>query len=196
MLEEITDEGKKLIKLAQAANRNLIVFDLEHTSGSYKDFGITELAFLKIQPNGEITKGETLFNPEAEIPPMISKITGIWPSMVKMKPKWVQFGAPFVFDNQDAIWIGFNSRSSDIKRIQALHKKLGLEVPSFHLQIDVMRLARHEGHKGSLSVLTKIHAPHINVTAHRAMGDVIMTAELLYVWMDVVMNNLRFLKEK
>lgn len=196
MQETKTTDGRQLVALARALGRDLIVFDLEHTSGAYESFGIMEMACLRIRPDSSITRMESLFNPEVPIPPMISKLTKIFPSMVKAKPKWGTTGASFVLSNQEAVWIGFNSRASDVKRIQALHRLQGLDVPVFAYQIDLMRFGKRIGnHVGTLTELTRIHAPDAVVDAHRAYADVKMTAALLEAWLSYALDNLGSLLE-
>lgn len=179
MLNEITAPFAQA--LAARLARPLVFYDLEHTGGKADERGVTEFASVIVTPSKIEIGVNTLVDPGQDVPfnPFVTKITGITRKMVAGKPVWPTACAAFVLEHEESVWCGFNSRSCDSKMILSEHRRFGLRAPGFRHQLDVMRLARLLGERGSLSQLVAAHAPHAATIAHRALGDALMTLALL-----------------
>lgn len=167
---------ENLIKLSEAYNKPLFIFDLETTTFPYaKTFGITEIGALIIKPDGKIIKKQSLVNPENPIHPVASKLTGISQAMVDREPNypstdWHRF---FCHAAKTAIVIGFNHLSFDIPGIFKTTDRYGLEPCHFEACLDV-----YEFTTGNLSANGRRYGISVG-NAHRAMADVITTAKVL-----------------
>lgn len=173
---------QNLMALSARLGRNLIVFDIEHTGGKKIERGITEFACLVVT-DSKVTVGiDTLVNPGKNVffNPYAMRITKIGPKTVQNAPPWHPAVSSFVLDHQECVWVGFNSKASDLPVIRDEHARFGLPVPKFRWHLDVMTLAAHStGRVGKLQDLVLQWVPGaLESKAHRAMADVRMTAAL------------------
>lgn len=163
--------------LANRLNKTLIGFDLEHTGG--KGRGITEFGATGVTPDGHVLEYVSLVKPrtECEFMPFVCRLTGIWPETVEQAPVWGAVLEQFVLPNKDAIWCGFNSRSSDMPIVRKESAVAGVDA-SVLLHLDLMRVS--SGMKGSLTERVSMLWPDVDVSgAHRALADSRFTMLLL-----------------
>ena len=87
-----------------------VVFDLETTGAKAPPCRITEIGAYKVK-NGRI-EGEfhTLVNPETNIPPFITSLTGISDAMVAEAPKFPDVAARFLDFIGDAVLVAHNAQ--------------------------------------------------------------------------------------
>ncbi len=158
-----------------------VVFDLE-TTGLGRKARIVELAAVRLdawQPTAEI---QTLIQPGIHIPSSAAKIHHITDDMVTDAPTFKQVAPQLVSLMQDAILVGHNIFSFDLRFLtKELREVYG--VGPDHWAVDTLPLARKlmpgVSHKlGDLAA--DLNIPLI---AHHAMSDVYATAEL---WMNLV----------
>lgn len=169
-----------VVLLARRIARPVVCFDLEHTGGKKEVRGITDLGLVVISPEGERTDVSQLVKPGAHcvFEPYVSRLTGIWPSTVSKAPAWPEVMRQQVLPLQDALWVGFNSRTCDmpILRESCRQEQVTFE-PMLHL--DLMRDVS-TALSGSLSVRVKSVYPDVDTTgAHRACFDADLTLRLL-----------------
>lgn len=166
-------------RLAQALQKPLVVFDIEHSGGSKETRGITEFAAHYLLPTGEHKKFSSLVNPGPGVVfnPYAMELTGITPRMVAKAHPWHKVAQVAVLPFTEAVWVGFNSRSCDVPIVRAECERFGLQFPQTPLQMDVRRLSPL---KGGLSAQVEALLPHLDTAhAHRAAKDALMTLHLL-----------------
>ncbi len=91
-------------------NARYIVTDVETTGSNPTNDRITEIACVIVE-NGEIVSEKvTLVNPHKEIPPYITKMTGITQSMVQKAPEEYEVFDTFsnIFSSQNSIFVAHN----------------------------------------------------------------------------------------
>ena len=71
-------------------NKPLVVFDLETTGLDLVKDRIIQISYIKVTPDGKEERGDHLINPECEILPIITQLTGISNEDVKDKPTFKQ----------------------------------------------------------------------------------------------------------
>lgn len=163
-------------QLAQRLNKKLVCFDLEHTGGRSR--GITEFGATVVTPEGEVSEYQSMVKPSADcaFEPFVCRLTGIWPETVKDAPSWSHVVQQFLLPHKDAIWMGFNSRSSDMPIVRKESQAVDVDA-SMLLHLDLMRVSDM---KGSLTQRVALLWPDLDVSgAHRALADARFT--MLYL---------------
>ncbi|MFW6134387.1 MAG: exonuclease domain-containing protein [Elusimicrobiota bacterium] len=161
-------------------NTTFAVTDIE-TTGFYPHLGdkITEIAISKKINGREIESFSTLVNPQREIPPEVSSITGITNKMVKDAPLFKEIVAKIMNMFNGCVLV-FHNAPFDLSFIVAQKRDLGLPVIDNPV-IDTLILARkHFGFPSNRlgDLANYLNFPHIN--KHRAMGDVKVTSRILF----------------
>lgn len=156
------------------------VVDTETTGGGiYSGHRITEICIVRVDAKGKVLhEYSTLVNPGRSIPGMITALTNIDDSMVRMAPRFEDIaqdvrtllrGRVFVAHNASFDWGFINAELVRTIRKPLVGKKLC-----------TVRLARKvvpEVRKRSLDSLTYFFNVH-NAARHRAYGDARATAEV------------------
>ena len=153
------------------------ITDIETTGGSISTTKITEIAIYIHDGTKIINSYSSLVNPEREIPPFISRLTGITNEMVSDAPKFYEIAKEILLFIEDAIFVAHNV-GFDYNVLRQEYKSLGYEFRKDHLC--TVRSARYTipGHTSySLGKLTKsLDIPLFG--RHRASGDALATAHL------------------
>ena len=156
-----------------------VIVDIETTGLDFSTNEIIEVAAMKVENKEIIDVFDSLIDPNSEISPEITRITGITQDMVEGHPKISDISSKILEFFGDAILIAHNS-SFDIPFLKHHLKK------NFNNQIVctlkasrylLPNLANHKLHTV---------AAHFGVTAqnrHRALGDVETT---LQVWLNMI----------
>lgn len=176
---------KKSQELAIRLNRHLVAFDIEHTGGTTANRGITEFAAYIISPTGEVSTYSQLVKPHRDslFVPLVTRLTGITEQTVKGAPSWVEVVNEIVLKHQDSLWIGFNSRASDIPIMINECTRYGITFLAPDLHLDLMRVSDIGG---SLAKQSKHFSPKLDVRgAHRARKDAYMTLHLLEKMLEI-----------
>jgi DNA polymerase III epsilon subunit-like protein len=166
-------------KLAARLNRPVVVFDIEHTGGRKETRGITEFAAYVMLPEGKLQAYTSLVKPAryVEFNPAVTRITGITPRTVAGAPAWPKVAQEAVLPYQDALWVGYNSRSSDMPIVVEECSRHGLTLPLPARHLDLIRVTPV---KGPLSSQIDQLVPGLDTGgAHRAAKDALMTLWLL-----------------
>lgn len=101
-----------------------VIVDIETTGGNAKSGKIIEIAAFRLE-NGEITDELiSLINPERNIPPFISNMTGITYDMLEDAPKFYEIAKRLVEITEDAVFVAHNV-SFDYSFIAAEFARLG-----------------------------------------------------------------------
>ncbi|HEY9016123.1 MAG TPA: 3'-5' exonuclease [Gemmatimonadales bacterium] len=157
------------------------VVDVE-TTGARAGFGdrITEIAVVVVQGGRREMVFETLVNPERPIPRAVCAITNITNEMVRHAPRFSEIAERIVTVLGGRIFVAHNARfdwnfiSAELRRARDLTLG-GTRLCTVRLARRLVRGVRSCG----LDNLTRFFGFH-NRARHRAGGDALVTAELLY----------------
>lgn len=173
-----------LFRLAAEIGKPLAFFDLETTTSivSKSNFGIAELAYLAILPDGSVHNFASYINPEAPMDPEAARITGIDEQALKSEKPFSSFQKRVRGLMEKSIMIGFNSNSFDIPGVLGQFDRYQIERPEHWECSDLRDIWRSEMNppkgKGKLSEV----AEHYGVPfegAHRASADTFACVNVL-----------------
>lgn len=153
------------------------VIDIETTGNGVKGQKITEISIFVFDGNKIVDEFTTLVNPEQNIPPFITNLTGITNAMVRYAPKFHEIAKKVEELTRDAIFVAHNV-NFDYTIIQDEFKRLGVDFK--RKKLCTVRLSRkimpglRSYSLGNICIDEKIP---IN-GRHRAKGDAEATTEL------------------
>ncbi len=153
------------------------VVDIETTGNGYKGQKITEISIFLFDGKHVIDEFTSLVNPEQNIPPFITNLTGIDNVMVRNAPKFYEIAKKVAEFTQDTIFVAHNV-NFDYNIIQDEFKSLGFDFK--RKKLCTVRLSRKiiPGLK-SYSLGAICSAENIPIHGrHRAKGDAEATTEL------------------
>ncbi|MBN2729276.1 MAG: GIY-YIG nuclease family protein [Bacteroidales bacterium] len=101
-----------------------VIVDIETTGGNAKSGKIIEIAAYLLENNEIIDEFVSLINPERNIPPFISNMTGITSEMLEDAPKFYEIAKCLVEITEDAVFVAHNV-SFDYSFIAAEFARLG-----------------------------------------------------------------------
>ena len=166
------------------------VVDLETTGGSVSDSRIMEIAIYVFDGEKIVDEFHSLVNPNSEIPPFISQITGITYDMIRDAPQFYEVAKQVVEITEGCIFVAHNARF-DYSFIKKEFKELGYNYD--RKQLCTLKLSRRliPGMDGyGLGKLTRqLGIPLRN--RHRAFGDARATVEVLRILLDRDENLIR-----
>lgn len=149
-----------------------VVFDLETTGVNCNRDKVVEISAIKVIGSQIADEFSTLVNPECSIPFYASQVNGITDDMVADAPLFSDALYDFLEFAGDAVLVGHNIHTFDLKFIYRDSKEYFGKIPG-NDYVDTLRLARiylPEMKHHSLSDL----ATHYGVStegAHRALAD-------------------------
>ena len=153
------------------------VIDIETTGNGPKGQKITEISIFLFDGKKVLDEYTTLVNPEQNIPPFITNLTGITNAMVRNAPKFSEVARKVEEMTKDTIFVAHNV-NFDYNIIQDEFKSLGF--PFVRKKLCTVRLTRkivpglNSYSLGNICISEKIP---IN-GRHRAKGDAEATTEL------------------
>ena len=153
------------------------VVDIETTGNGYKGQKITEISIFVFDGKKVLNEYTTLINPEQNIPPFITNLTGITNAMVRNAPKFYEVAKKIEEITQDTIFVAHNV-NFDYNIIQAEFKSLGFNFK--RKKLCTVRLSRKliPG-LNSYSLGNICTSENIAIHGrHRAKGDAEATTEL------------------
>lgn len=171
------------------ATTPFVVVDLE-TTGAGPEASITEIGAVRVR-GGEV-EGEfqTLVNPHAHIPPLVSVLTGITDAMVADAPRVDQVVPPFLEFARGAVLVAHNA-GFDVGFLKRACAEQQLAWPGFGV-VDTVALAR--------GVLMRDEVPNVKLATlarhfrvaeppnHRALTDARATVTVLHKLLERVGN--------
>ncbi len=172
------------------------IVDIETTGLSRKRHKITEIAALKFDGDQIIDKFETLINPMCNIPPKITRLTGIDNEMVSDAPCIEEKIPEFYRFLKDDIFVGHNATFDYNFLNYNLKKHTGISLENDKLC--TMRLSRRlvpDAKNSKLSTLTNYFGIKHN-NAHRAMADVKVTYRILRRFLDKIKKEKEIIDRK
>jgi len=165
----------QLIKL----EKPLVIFDLETTGLSINLDRIIELAYLKISPDGTITKGDLLLNPGIKIPAEAMAVHGITDEKVRDQPSFKDKAEELWELFKDSAYSGFNVLSFDLPILKREFLRVGLDFNYAEAKVIDAKVIFHHMEQRTLSAAYKFYCQKEHTDAHNALADVEATAKIL-----------------
>lgn len=153
------------------------VVDIETTGNGYKGSKITEISIFVFDGKVIVDEFTTLVNPEQNIPPFITNLTGITDAMVRNAPKFYEIAKKVAEITKDTIFVAHNV-NFDYNIIHEEFKNLGFDFK--RKKLCTVRLSRKiiPG-LSSYSLGNICTSENIPINGrHRAKGDAEATTEL------------------
>ncbi|BCJ85301.1 PolC-type DNA polymerase III [Effusibacillus dendaii] len=155
-----------------------IVFDTETTGLNAAENTLIEIAAVKMKGMEILEEWTTLIDPETEITPKITELTGITNEMVKGQPKLAEALPKFREFVGEAVLVAHNAEF-DLGFISACAARIGMQ-PWTNPVLDTLPLARklYPSEKNyRLKTLTQKFGVEL-VNHHRALDDTVATAKV------------------
>ena len=158
---------------------DFVVVDVETTGAKTPPGRIMEIGAYRV--SGRRVQGEfqTLINPEAPIPPFISRLTGITEEMVRSAPRFSEIAADWLEFAGDAVLVAHNSHFD----VRVLNHEIGRVFPGRRMinsHLCTVKLSRNCV-PGLTNYQLHTLAEHFSIphpNRHRAHADALATAEV------------------
>ena len=168
------------------------VFDLETTGMSAVNDRIVEIAALRVERDGTISRFHSLVHPGCPIPPAATRVHHIDDAMVAEAPKFVRIARDFLNFAEGSVLVAHNARF-DLAFLQESLARCGMPLWRGDT-MDSLRLIR-KTHPGlpsySLQNLRKIFMLEDSVDgmqAHRSAADVEWTVQILKISLNSLLH--------
>ncbi len=156
-----------------------VVFDLETTGISPSDDQVIEISAIKVMAGQVAEEFNTLVNPGRPIPEGASRVNGITDEMVAEAPAFRQVLKEFLDFAGDAVLVGHNIHSFDMKFLYRDAKKYYGQIPS-NSYVDTLVMARKHlpqlAHHRLVDLAAYYHIS--SKGAHRALNDCRMNQQV------------------
>lgn len=162
--------------------KNFVLLDLETTGATPLKDRITEIALIRFSEGREVSRWQTLVNPQCAIPEFIQTLTGISHDMVEHAPTFKQIAGELLDYLDESILCAHNVRF-DYGFLKAEFNRIGIQFRTKTLcTVKLSRTLYPEYASHSLSAL--IQRYHFTCSQrHRAMGDVeVMYQFIHHLW--------------
>ena len=179
LIEDTVELIKHNVERRKLAESEFVVFDLETTGAKTPPCRITEIGAYRIKNGAIVGEFHTLVNPEMQIPPFITQLTGISNQMVRHEPKFAEIAEDFLEFIGDSVLVAHNAHfdmrflNHEIGRIYADYR-----VANPHLctvQLSRKLLPHIENHR--LHTVAEYYSIFIK-NRHRASDDALATAKI------------------
>lgn len=153
------------------------ILDIESTGGRFNEEGIMEIAIHRFNDHEVVDSFISLIDPEREIQPFVSKLTGINNKMLRSAPKFHEVAKRIVEITQDAILVAHNAQF-DYRILRTEFRRLGYDFQRRTLctvNLSKKLLPKAESH--SLGKLARSLGIPVS-KRHRANGDAMATVKL------------------
>ncbi len=167
---------------------NFIVVDVETTGSNNRADKIIDIACVIVRNFEVVDEYSSLVNPQRDIPPMITDITGIHPWMVTSAPK-MKYVVPFVKEFIDIPNAVFTAHFAKFDYYFVREAFINASVTPFNIpMLDTLKLAQKilpdERKKNVGSLANYFGVPMMN--RHRALGDAKATAYTLIEFLKIL----------
>lgn len=166
----------------------LVIFDLETTGLDLVKDRVIQLSYIKVYPDGREERGDELINPEKNIDPVITQLTGISNDDVKDKPTFKQLAAKInvVFSGSDIA--GFNSNHFDVPLLAEEFLRAGIDFDFSKSRLIDVQTIFHKMERRNLAAAYKFYCGRKmeeDFEAHRADQDTEATYRVLMGELDM-----------
>ena len=153
------------------------ILDIESTGGKYNEEGIMEIAIHKFDGHGIVDKFISLVNPEREIQPFVTKLTGINNKMLRTAPKFHEVAKRIVEITEGTVLVAHNAQF-DYRILRTEFRRLGYDFQRKTLcTVDLSKKLLPDAESHSLGKLVRSLGIPMS-DRHRANGDAIATLKL------------------
>ena len=153
------------------------ILDIESTGGKYNEEGIMEIAIHKFDGHEVVDKFMSLVNPEREIQPFVTKLTGINNKMLRSAPKFHEVAKRIVEITEGTILVAHNAQF-DYRILRTEFRRLGYDFQRKTLcTVDLSKKLLPDAESHSLGKLVRSLGIPMS-DRHRANGDAIATLKL------------------
>ncbi|MEM9648462.1 MAG: exonuclease domain-containing protein [Bacteroidota bacterium] len=159
------------------------ILDIESTGGKYNEEGIMEIAIHRFDGHQVVDKFMSLVNPEREIQPFVTKLTGINAKMLRSAPKFHEVAKRIVEITQGAVIVAHNAQF-DYRILRTEFRRLGYDFQRKTLcTVDLSKKLLPDAESHSLGKLVRSLGIPMS-DRHRANGDAIATLKLFKMLLD------------
>ncbi|HET8735389.1 MAG TPA: exonuclease domain-containing protein [Pricia sp.] len=156
------------------------ILDIETTGGKYNEEGITEIAIYRFDGHQVVDQFISLVNPEREIQPFVTKLTGINNKMLRTAPKFHEVAKRIVEITRDTVLVAHNAQF-DYRILRTEFRRLGYNFERKTLcTVDLSQKLIPEAESHSLGKLVRSLGIAVS-DRHRANGDALATLKLFKV---------------
>ena len=153
------------------------ILDIESTGGKYNEEGIMEIAIHKFDGHEVVDKFISLVDPEREIQPFVTKLTGINNKMLRTAPKFHEVAKRIVEITEGTVLVAHNAQF-DYRILRTEFRRLGYDFQRKTLcTVDLSKKLLPDAESHSLGKLVRSLGIPMS-DRHRANGDAIATLKL------------------
>jgi DNA polymerase-3 subunit epsilon len=164
--------------------RPLAFFDLETTGTRIGRDRIVQIGIIRLQPDGERERYQTLVNPGMPIPPEATAVHGITDADVADAPALDEVAREILDQLAGCDLAGFNLLRFDVPFLAEELYRAGFDWDHASLRIvDVQRIY-HQMEPRNLSAALRFYCGREHDGSHDAMADVEATADVLLAQLD------------
>lgn len=174
--------GSKFLEQDAFEDKPIVVFDFETTGLNVRASRIIEMGAIKYLNRKEVDRFSTFVNPDTEISPIITKITGITQDMLVDAPSILDALPQFHNFLRGSIGVAHNAEF-DLNMLHYESQRIGMQCD--YTIICTLKMAR------ALVNITKRNldalAEHFELSfesRHRSIGDILVTAGVLWKIID------------
>jgi len=156
------------------------IIDVESTGGKIEEEAIIDIAILRFDGHRVVDQFHSLVNPEREIQPFVTSLTGITPKMVQTAPKFYELAKRIIEITNDAVLVAHNTQF-DYRILKEEFQRLGFDFKSATLcTVEFAQRLLKDQESFKLDKLAKALGIPIS-NRHRALGDAEATLSLLKI---------------
>ncbi|WP_435622627.1 exonuclease domain-containing protein [Flagellimonas sp.] len=153
------------------------ILDIESTGGQFNEEGIMEVAIYRFDGHEIVDRFMSLVNPEREIQPFVSKLTGINNKMLRTAPKFHEVAKRIVEITEGAVIVAHNAQF-DYRILRTEFRRLGYDFQRKTLcTVDLSKKLIPDAESHSLGKLVRSLGIPMS-DRHRANGDALATLKL------------------
>lgn len=153
------------------------ILDIESTGGKYNEEGIMEIAIHRFDGHQVVDQFICLINPEREIQPFVSKLTGINNKMLRTAPKFHEVAKRIVEITEGTVIVAHNAQF-DYRILRTEFRRLGYDFQRKTLcTVDLSKQLIPDAESHSLGKLARSLGIPMS-DRHRANGDALATLKL------------------
>jgi DNA polymerase-3 subunit epsilon len=153
------------------------ILDIESTGGKYNEEGIMEIAIHRFDGHQVVDQFICLINPEREIQPFVSKLTGINNKMLRSAPKFHEVAKRIVEITEGTVIVAHNAQF-DYRILRTEFRRLGYDFQRKTLcTVDLSKQLIPDAESHSLGKLARSLGIPMS-DRHRANGDALATLKL------------------